>query len=91
MLWVADLAQEKRYEPPPPRLSLSPASCLPLTHVCAHTPACARALHVWGCRGTLRRCGALLRIADLAEKFGFTDADGRQPPPFVLPEVGAAG
>jgi NAD(P)-dependent dehydrogenase (short-subunit alcohol dehydrogenase family) len=32
-----------------------------------------------------KRSGEILYVGDLAKEFGFTDADGRQPPPFRLP------
>jgi NAD(P)-dependent dehydrogenase (short-subunit alcohol dehydrogenase family) len=32
-----------------------------------------------------KRSGEVLYVGDLAKEYGFTDADGRQPPPFRLP------
>ncbi len=34
----------------------------------------------------MRRTGESLRVGDLAREYGFTDVDGRQVPPFELPE-----
>ncbi|XXF78414.1 SDR family NAD(P)-dependent oxidoreductase [Myxococcaceae bacterium GXIMD 01537] len=34
----------------------------------------------------LRRTGETLLVADLAREYGFTDVDGRQPGPFLLPD-----
>lgn len=34
----------------------------------------------------MRKSGALLTVGDLAREYGFTDVDGRQPPPFMPPE-----
>jgi NAD(P)-dependent dehydrogenase (short-subunit alcohol dehydrogenase family) len=33
----------------------------------------------------LERSGAVLRVADLAREYGFTDVDGRWVPPFEMP------
>lgn len=33
----------------------------------------------------MEKTGRVLRVADLAEAYGFTDVDGRRVPPFVLP------
>lgn len=33
----------------------------------------------------LNRSGKVLRVGDLAKEYGFTDHDGRQPPPYELP------
>jgi hypothetical protein len=33
----------------------------------------------------LRRTGQVLTLGELAREYDFTDADGRQPPPFQLP------
>jgi NAD(P)-dependent dehydrogenase (short-subunit alcohol dehydrogenase family) len=35
----------------------------------------------------LRKSGELLTVGDLAREYGFTDVDGRQPPPFMPPEA----
>ena len=34
----------------------------------------------------LRKLGSTLRVGELAKEYGFTDIDGRQIPPFSLPE-----
>ena len=39
-----------------------------------------------GDRGIMGRSGEALRVADLAESYGFVDVDGRWVPPFELPE-----
>jgi hypothetical protein len=36
----------------------------------------------------LERSGSLLTVGALALEYGFTDEDGRQPPPFRIPEAG---
>jgi len=33
----------------------------------------------------IEHTGRVLRVADLAESYGFTDVDGRRVPPFVIP------
>ena len=33
----------------------------------------------------LDRTGQVLTVGDLAREYGFTDVDGRQPPPFRIP------
>ncbi len=38
----------------------------------------------------MRYTGATLMTGDLAQSYGFTDADGRQPPPFRIDDAGAA-
>jgi NAD(P)-dependent dehydrogenase (short-subunit alcohol dehydrogenase family) len=35
--------------------------------------------------GVMARSGQVLRVGDLAREYGFTDVDGRQPPPFEMP------
>ena len=35
--------------------------------------------------GVLRRSGEILYAGELARAYGFTDVDGRQPPPFAMP------
>jgi NAD(P)-dependent dehydrogenase (short-subunit alcohol dehydrogenase family) len=37
-------------------------------------------------REVLRHSGRVLRVADVAAEYGFTDVDGRQVPPFELPD-----
>jgi NAD(P)-dependent dehydrogenase (short-subunit alcohol dehydrogenase family) len=39
--------------------------------------------------GVASRSGQLLTAGDLAREYGFTDVDGRQPPPFELPVASA--
>ena len=33
----------------------------------------------------LKKSGEVLTVGDLAQEYGFTDVDGRQPPPFRMP------
>jgi NAD(P)-dependent dehydrogenase (short-subunit alcohol dehydrogenase family) len=35
--------------------------------------------------GVISVTGSVLRVGDLARRYGFTDLDGSQPPPFTLP------
>lgn len=44
-----------------------------------------------GASEVLARTGETLQVGDLAREFGFTDEDGRQPPPFVMPAWQPAG
>ncbi len=39
----------------------------------------------------LERSGQVLTVGDLARAYGFTDSDGRQPPPFRMPKSGHKG
>jgi hypothetical protein len=32
----------------------------------------------------MAKTGRVFRVGDLAREYGFTDVDGRQPPPFLL-------
>jgi NAD(P)-dependent dehydrogenase (short-subunit alcohol dehydrogenase family) len=41
-----------------------------------------------GDANVLSKTGAVHRVADLAREYGFTDIDGRQPPPFELDDGG---
>jgi len=36
--------------------------------------------------GVMAKSGQVLRVGDLAREYGFTDADGRQPPAFEIPD-----
>lgn len=38
----------------------------------------------WRERPALAKTGCVLRVADVAAEYGFTDIDGRQVPPFEL-------
>ena len=33
----------------------------------------------------MRKSGEVLTVGQLAREYGFTDVDGRQPPPFEIP------
>jgi hypothetical protein len=38
----------------------------------------------------MQKSGQILRVGDLAREYGFTDIDGKQPPPFEIPDAGSS-